>query len=120
MFLIILEKRETRKLAGQLRVFHLRFGKTGGKKRATCFAFCPKTRYKEMLRVLPPTDKNLSFFWPFSSPFAAMLQKKLHVFVAPHRSLKEKQTNQNNKNARLQEDWKDVFGIQHGCYEHRF
>ena len=49
-----------------------------------------------------------------------MLPNQLHVFLVPHRSLKEKQTKQNNKMQDCKDDWKDIFGIQHGCYEHRF
>ena len=49
-----------------------------------------------------------------------MLLNKLHVFVAPHRSLKEKQTKKNSKMQDCKEGWKEGFGIQHGCYVHRF
>ena len=79
------KKEKSRKLAGKLSVFHLRFGKTGDKKRATCIALCPTTiaSYKPMLRVLPPTDKNLSFLLPVFHSFYSNVAKQVARFCCP-------------------------------------
>ena len=79
------KKEKSRQLAGKLSVFHLRFGKTGDKKRATCIALCPTTiaSYKPMLRVLPPTDKNLSFLLPVFHSFCSNVAKQVGRFCCP-------------------------------------
>ena len=73
-----------------------------------------------MLCVLPPTDKNLSFLLPVFHKICSNVAKPAARFCCPHRNLKEIQTKQNSKMQDCKEDWKDVFKIQHGCYEHRF